>query len=83
MILFENSVSFSEAYYNPISKEMHIVLKSKELYVVKNVSLEEFNSFGNTNYPDNFFEEYFLAKEPEKVSIDFEEIYQAKLLKDE
>ena len=81
MISFQNSACFSKAYYNPISKEMHIILKSQELYVVKDVTLQEFNAFGDTNYPDNFFEETFLSKKPEKVSLDFEDIYQSELLK--
>lgn len=82
MIVFKNSMCFSKAYYNLISKEMHLILKTEELYVVKNVSLEEFNLFQTSCNPDKFFESEFLDKEIKSLSPSFKEIYTSNLKND-
>lgn len=65
--------------YNPIEHELYIILKTKELYVIKKATRQDYIQFTEQKKEtiDEFFEDYIKDKEPERLSLSFSEFYNS------
>lgn len=55
---------------------MYIILTTKELYVIKNITLQDYkNLIKQEDKIDEFFEEFIEDKNPECLSLRFSEFY--------
>lgn len=70
MVHLHKSLTFDRVYYDIIEKEAYLVLECKDIYILGNVSREEFKEFVNNEDPDKFFEEKLSDKKPEYAEID-------------
>ena len=64
--------------YNPIEHELYIILKTKELYVIKDATRQDYIQFTEQKEKiDEFFEDYIKDKELERLSLSFSEFYNS------
>ena len=70
----------NQVEYNPIEKELYIILKTKELYVIKDATRQDYNNFNldTKDKIDSFFEEYIADKKPKRLSLSFSEFYNSR-----